>query len=132
MNSLKARAPNSTTGFTLVELLIGMVVGLIVVGSAGNMVVNTVESRSNAAELRRKREEWRLATNFIEAEVALAERVITNSEAINIPSECGISNSEFSHAVVFPLERPWELAMKTARSYRQRSMAFNPFVMAAH
>ena len=106
MNSLKARAPNSTKGFTLVELLIGMVVGLIVVGSAGNMVVNTVESRSNAAELRRKREEWRLATNFIEAEVALAERVITNSEAINIPSECGISSSEFSHAVLFPLERP--------------------------
>ena len=54
MNSLKARAPNSTTGFTLVELLIGMVVGLIVVGSAGNMVVNTVESRSNAAELRQE------------------------------------------------------------------------------
>jgi prepilin-type N-terminal cleavage/methylation domain-containing protein len=106
MKHLKVDNPKRTTGFTLVELLIGMVIGLIVVGSAGSLLVNTVESRGNAAELRRKREEWKLATNFIEAEVALAERVITNAEAINIPSECGISTTEFTHAVVFPLERP--------------------------
>ncbi len=115
MKPFKTATSKSTTGFTLVELLIGMVIGLIVVGSAGNLVVNTVESRSNAEELRRKRDEWKLATNFIEAEIALAERVVTSSDAINIPSECGISSSEFSHAVVFPLERPMGISDENSK-----------------
>ena len=106
MKLLRVGSLSSNPGFTLVELLIGMVIGLIVVGSAGNLVINTVESRSHAEELRRKRDEWKLATTFIESEIALAEQVVTNPEGINIPNACGIESNEFSHAVVFPLERP--------------------------
>ena len=106
MKLLRTGTSSSDSGFTLVELLIGMVIGLIVVGSAGNLVIHTVHSRSHAEELRRKRDEWKLATNFIESEIALAEQVVTNPEGINIPNACGIESNEFSHAVVFPLERP--------------------------
>ena len=106
MKKSRSSTTKRESGFTLVELLVGMIIGLIVVSSAGNLIVNTVKSRSNAEELRRKRDEWKLATNFIEAEIALAGQVITNSDEIDIPSECGILSREFSHAVVFPLERP--------------------------
>ena len=105
MDSKSSRAQQQL-GLTLVELLIALSVSTVVVMGAANLVIQTMQARSSAEELRRKRTEWNLARRFIEAEVSSATRVITDVAAIEIPKECGIESDEFTHAIVFPLERP--------------------------
>ena len=73
-----------------------------------------MQSRSSAEELRRKRAEWNLARRFVEAEVTSAMRVITDVNAVEIPEECGIEDNEFTHAIVFPLERPMRVQTDTS------------------
>ena len=90
----------------MVELLIAIVIGGIITTSAVSLLVDVVASRSKAENLRRTREEWRIATHFIESEIALAEEIITDPESISIPAECGINNTQFTHAIIFPLIRP--------------------------
>ena len=92
-------------GMTLVELLIAMGISSILVIAGINVITNAMQARTSAEEIKRKRTEWNLAKDFIEAEVALATRVIVDNKKINIPEECGIKADEFTHAVVFPLER---------------------------
>ena len=101
-------------GLTLVELLIALSVSTVVVMGAANLVIQTMQARSSAEELRRKRAEWNLARRFIEAEVSSATRVITDVAAIEIPEECGIEDDEFTHAIVFPLERPMRVRADTS------------------
>ena len=104
-------------GMTLAELLIAMVISTVVVTAAANLVIQSMQWRTNAEGLRRKRAEWNLARRFVEAEVTSATRVITDLAAIEIPEECGIENDEFTHAIVFPLERP--MRVKADASLRE-------------
>ena len=97
---------NRHAGWTLVELLIAMSMSTAVVVVAVNLVTESMEWRSRTEELRRKRVEWNLARRFIETEVTSSTRIITDADAIEIPEECGIERDEFTHAIVFPLERP--------------------------
>ena len=106
LRGLKKYRAQQQLGLTLVELLIALSVSTVVVMGAANLVIQTMQARSSAEELRRKRAEWNLARRFIEAEVSSATRVITDVAAIEIPKECGIESDEFTHAIVFPLERP--------------------------
>ena len=106
LQRLQKRHSNRHAGLTLVELLIAMSMSTVVVVVAGNLVTDSMEWRSRAEELRRKRAEWNLARRFIEAEVTSSTRVITDIAAIEIPEECGIEDDEFTHAILFPLERP--------------------------
>ena len=106
LEELKKRKSQRHAGLTLIELLIAMGVSTVVVMMAASLVIQTMESRTSAEELRRKRTEWNLARRFVEAEVTSATRIITDVSAIEIPEECGIDEDEFTHAIVFPLERP--------------------------
>ena len=106
LRRLKNQRAHRHDGLTLVELLIAMCVSTVVVMTAANLVIQSMQSRAKAEELRRKRTEWNLARRFVEAEVTSATRVITDVSAIEIPEECGIEADEFTHAIVFPLERP--------------------------
>ena len=78
----------------------------VVVMVAANLVIQSMQSRAKRRRTGRKRAEWNLARRFVEAEVTSATRVITDVAAIEIPKECGIESGEFTHAIVFPLERP--------------------------
>ena len=111
---LKQRRAQRNAGLTLVELLIAMGVSTVVVMVAANLVIQSMQSRASAEELRRKRAEWNLARRFVEAEVTSATRVITDVAAIEIPAECGIEDDEFTHAIVFPLERPMRVQTDTS------------------
>ena len=109
LRHLQKPPTNRHAGLTLVELLIAMSMSTVVVVVAGNLVNESMEWRSRAEELRRKRAEWNLARRFIEAEVTTSTRVITDVDAIEIPDECGLKNDpefKFTHAIVYPLERP--------------------------
>ena len=72
LRGLKKQSCNSTL---VVELLIAMSVSTVVVMVATNLVIQTMQARASAEELRRKRAEWNLARRFIEAEVSSATRV---------------------------------------------------------
>ena len=111
---LKQRRAQRNAGLTLVELLIAMGVSTVVVMVAANLVIQSMQSRASAEELRRKRAEWNLARRFVEAEVTSATRVITDVAAVEIPAECGIEDDEFTHAIVFPLERPMRVQTDTS------------------
>ena len=114
LRRLKKRKAQQHAGLTLIELLIAMGVSTVVVMVAASFVIQTMESRISAEELRRKRAEWNLARRFVEAEVTSATRIITDVSAIEIPEECGIDDDEFTHAIVFPLERPMRVRADTA------------------
>ena len=114
LRRLKQRRAQQHAGLTLVELLIAMGVSTVVVMVAANLVIQSMQSRASAEELRRKRAEWNLARRFVEAEVTSATRVITDVAAIEIPEECGIEDDEFTHAIVFPLERPMRVQADTS------------------
>ncbi|WP_296368949.1 hypothetical protein [Vulcanococcus sp. Clear-D1] len=45
--------------------------------------------------MERQRSDWSRTTSFIEAEVALSERVIDAVNNIGIPAACGFNNNEF-------------------------------------
>ena len=113
-------------GLTLVELLIALSVSTVVVMVAANLVIQTMQARSSAEELRRKRAEWNLARRFIEAEVSSATRVITDVAAIEIPKECGIASNQFTHAIVFPLERP--MRVRDDASLRENFQVLPPAI----
>ena len=85
LQRLKQRRAQRNAGLTLVELLIAMGVSTIVVMVAANLVIQSMQSRASAEELRRKRAEWNLARRFVEAEVTSATRVITDVAAIEMP-----------------------------------------------
>ena len=114
LRRLKQRRAQQHAGLTLVELLIAMGVSTVVVMVAANLVIQSMQSRASAEEVRRKRAEWNLARRFVEAEVTSATRVITDVAAIEIPEECGIDEGEFTHAIVFPLERPMRVRADTS------------------
>ena len=96
LRQLKKRKAQRNAGLTLVELLIAMGVSTVVVMVASNLVIQSMQSRASAEEMRRKRAEWNLARSFVEAEVTSATRVITDVAAIEIPEECGIEEGEFT------------------------------------
>jgi len=77
-----------TKGFTLVELMVASVIGLLTTTVAGQVMLNHFETSERAEAFQRQRENWTRAANFIEAEVALSESIVTDSTKITIPESC--------------------------------------------
>ena len=126
LRGLKKQRVKQQLGLTLVELLIALSVSTVVVMVAANLVIQTMQARSSAEELRRKRAEWNLARRFIEAEVSSATRVITDVAAIEIPKVCDIAKEQFTHAIVFPLERP--MRVRDDASLRENFQVLPPAI----
>ena len=77
-----------TKGFTLVELMVASVIGLLTTTVAGQVMLNHFETSERAEAFQRHRENWTRAANFIEAEVALSESIITDGTKVTIPASC--------------------------------------------
>ena len=94
-------AHNANTGFTLVELLVAASVGTIVALAAGDLMLSNMKSGARLEATQRIRTNWSRTSHFIESEVALSERVITNAALLNL-GQCTttITAAEF----VFGLE----------------------------
>lgn len=86
-------------GFTLTELIIAASLGVLVALFAGEAMVAHLRSNARAEALQRQREDWSRSTNFIESEIAMSERVITNAAAVSIDPNCGLNPSEFRMAL---------------------------------
>lgn len=87
--------PSEQAGFSLAELLIAASIGVLTAAVAGDLLISHLRSGERAEALERQRSDWARTTGFIEADVALSERVIADAANIAIPSSCGISSDEF-------------------------------------
>ena len=72
------------SGFTLIELLIGTVLGAILIFITGDLLLSTVYSGRNLESSHRTRNDWNRTSHFIESEIALSERVITDPNNLNL------------------------------------------------
>lgn len=90
-------------GFTLTELLVAAFIGMLTATVAGQTLVSHLQSSEKAEAMERQRNDWSRTTSFIEAEIALSERLINNSSNVLIPSGCPIATtstpSEFRFAI---------------------------------
>lgn len=82
--------------FTLVELLVAATVGTLVAAAAGDLMLSNTRSGAALEATQRLRTDWSRVSHFIESEVALSERVITNASLLNL-AQCSptISATEF-------------------------------------
>ena len=90
-------------GFTLTELLVAAFIGMLTATVAGQTLVSHLQSSEKAEAMERQRNDWSRTTSFIEAEIALSERLIKYSSNVLIPSGCPINTnstpSEFRFAI---------------------------------
>ena len=85
-------------------------VGLSIV--SGQALLSHFSSSERAESLVRQRSHWSRTVQFIEAEVALSERSITNPDNINIPTACAAgSNPEDWFRVALEIRRDLPLVI---------------------
>lgn len=91
---------DSAKGFTLVELLIAVVISLSIGSAAGSLLISQLRTSESTEAMARQRNDWARTSNFIEAEVALSEKVYVHNEpftgdlSVAIPSECSLADTE--------------------------------------
>ena len=84
-----------TQGLTLPELLIAAAVGLLTASAAGELLISQLRSSERAEALERQRSDWNRTASFLEAEIALSQRVFDDPNQITISPRCNISDTEF-------------------------------------
>lgn len=86
--------------FTLPELLIAAAIGVLTASVAGDLLISHIRSSEKAEALERQRSDWARTTSFLEAEIALSERIFTQSPPfkdglpIEMPAACGYPSLE--------------------------------------
>ena len=93
-------------GYTITELMIAGTLGVGLVIVAGQAMVTHLKSNARSESLLRQREDWKRTTRFIESEIAMSERIFTNSQAISIPTGCDLQSSEIKLALDLPRDLP--------------------------
>ena len=99
--------PRAANGFTLVELLVASLAAGLVTVAASSAVTYHMRASASMEAVERTKQDWGRVSHFIEAEVALSERVITNSSNINL-NQCNqtIQDSEFLFALEIRRDLP--------------------------
>lgn len=102
--------PRSANGFTLVELLIASLAAGLVTTAASSAVSYHMRASASLEAVERTKQDWGRVSHFIEAEVALSERLITNPGNINL-NQCNqtIQSSEFLFALEIRRDLPTAL-----------------------
>ena len=84
-------------GFSLVEMLVAGLVSLLTAYVSGDVLLSHLRTAERAESLEQQRENWSRAASFVEADIALSERVFnleTTSDALSVPSECAVQSEE--------------------------------------
>ena len=97
-------------GFSLVELLIAAGLGVLMVLTAGEVMIQQQRSAAKLEQLQRQREDWRHASSFLEAELSLSTRILSNPSdlsSIIIGGNCGdLQHSELRLAIDIQRDAP--------------------------
>ena len=99
--------PRTANGFTLVELLVASLAAGLVTVAASSAVTYHMRASATMEVVERTKQDWGRVSHFIEAEVALSERVITNPSNINL-DQCNqtIPNRKFLFALEIRRDLP--------------------------
>ncbi|NBS12825.1 MAG: calcium-binding protein, partial [Gammaproteobacteria bacterium] len=62
---------------------------------AGDLLISHIRSSERAEAMERQRSDWSRTTGFLEAEIALSERVIDDETKITVSTSCGFSTGQF-------------------------------------
>ena len=81
---LIAQRQRSASGFSLVELLLAASLGGLLCIVAADAMITHLRSNASLEATERLRSDWSRTSHFIESEIALSERVLTNPESINL------------------------------------------------
>ena len=89
-------------GFTLIEVLVATVLAGIVLTSTSGVNLSFLRTNASLEATQRKRQDWAKTAHFIESEVALSERIITDPVLVSSNS-CNktIKASDFRFAIDF-------------------------------
>lgn len=116
-NKLLKKNTQRESGFSLTELLLAVFIGAFISLVAGDTLLSHIKSTAKLEALERLRSEWGRVTNFIEAEVALSERVIYNPDSINL-NQCKntIAPKDFYFALEIGKEYPLSIYYSSAHA----------------
>ena len=92
-------------GFSLIEMLVAGLVSLLTAYVAGDVLLSHLRTAERAESLEQQRENWSRAASFIEADIALSERVFNlkeTSDALSISSKCAVQFDESGVGKVIP------------------------------
>lgn len=103
----KAKLWNTTIaaaqqGFSLVELLIAAGLGVLMILTAGEVMIQQQRSAAKLEQLQRQREDWRRASSFLEAELSLSTRMLSSTSDLSstiIGQNCDLQPSELKLAI---------------------------------
>ena len=97
--NLKTRNVAARTGFTLVETIAAAAAGALVSMMTFDLLFSHIRLSGKVEAIQRTRQDWARTTHFIDSEVALSKRIITNPTAINNGQCNTIANSDFRFAL---------------------------------
>ena len=86
-------------GFTITELVVATAISFITITVAGQALISHLETTQTAEAVERQRNDWARTSKFIDSEISLSERLITDFDNVSIPEECTLDRSEFRIAL---------------------------------
>jgi len=91
-------------GFSLMELMVAVVVGGAVLFSVGTVLIAQIELARVTESSQRLRDNWSRLAQFIESEIILSERILSDPTLIGViagsGNVCGYASSEIKLALV--------------------------------
>ena len=116
--------PQASSGFTLVELLVAATVGTLVAATASDLMLSNTRSGAALEATQRLRTDWSRVSHFIESEVALSERVITNASLLNL-AQCNPTITATEFAFGLEVRRDLPPAIYFVRDNATNSLEWN-------
>ena len=93
------KLPLNSMGFTITELLVATAISFITLTVTGQALISHLETTQTAEAVERQRNDWARTSKFIESEISLSERLITDFDNVSIPNDCSLDRSEFRIAL---------------------------------
>ena len=115
---------NRDAGFTLVELLVAASVGSIVALAASDLMLSNMRSGAALEATQSLRSDWNRASHFIESQVALSERVITDATLLNL-AQCNPTITATEFAFGLEVRRDLPPAIYFVRDNATNSLEWN-------